>query len=109
MERPPIFDHMLVPLNPNHQTTTWNSETIPLSDLDSDGCVDVFIPFDQDSDKRRNQLLLNGGVARDRHLLFNEAAEAFGVAGDKRQDPEAAQLIDFDANGYLDLFVGGNR
>lgn len=76
-------------------------ETILAADFDNDGDVDVFIPhYTQLDDGGRNWLLVNDGSGH-----FHDAAAAAGVALNPHFQPEGAQAIDVNDDGWIDILV----
>jgi hypothetical protein len=80
-------------------------ETIVSADFDNDGDLDVFMPnYTWYSSDAQNYLFKNQGNG-----TFIEIANAAGVAnrGWDWQDPEGAQALDINQDGFLDLYSGG--
>jgi hypothetical protein len=76
-------------------------ETVLAADFDNDGDVDVFIPnYTHLDDGALNRLLINDGAGQ-----FTDQAKAAGVAINLPYPPEAAQAIDFDQDGWIDIHV----
>jgi enediyne biosynthesis protein E4 len=73
---------------------------VAVGDFDNDGWVDVFIAA-----LGRNRLLRNearpGGGRR-----FVDVTAHAGVGGDEQEWSTSSTFLDFDNDGYLDLFVG---
>lgn len=80
-------------------------ETIVSADFDNDGDLDVFMPnYTEYAADAQNHLYKNQGNG-----TFIEIANAAGVAnrGIDRQDPEGAQTLDINRDGFLDIYAGG--
>ena len=81
-------------------------ETIVAADFDNDGSVDLFLPhYSHNSPAEHSYLLRNNGTG-----VFTDIADAAGVA--LRNVPaehrvEGAQAVDFDGDGWIDLYVAG--
>ena len=82
-------------------------ETIVTADFDNDGDLDIFIPhYSHNSALEQSYLLRNDGAAG-----FVDVADAAGVA--LRNQPEllkveGTQAVDFDGDGWLDLFAASH-
>lgn len=82
-------------------------ETVVAADFDNDGDLDLFLPHYTHNDPgEHNYLLVNDGTGR-----FTDVSDAAGVA--MRNWPvqykvEGAQAVDFDLDGWIDLFVGSH-
>ena len=76
-------------------------ETVVAADFNNDGAIDIFVPhyFDRD-DRGRYWLLVNDGEG-----VFQDMAEDAGVSKGEYAVPEAAQALDFDQDGLIDIFV----
>ncbi len=83
---------------------TGFGESLVVADFDNDGDLDVFVPhYTHNDPTEQNYLLVNDG-----HGKFTDRADAAGVA--MRNWPESikvegAQAVDFDGDGWLDLYV----
>jgi hypothetical protein len=79
-------------------------ETIVAADFDNDGDVDVFLPhYSHLDDGGRNWLLVNDGTGR-----FTDRAQSAGVAVNLHHQPEGAQALDVDEDGWIDLHVASH-
>lgn len=82
-------------------------ETIVVADFDNDGDVDVFIPYYSFNDPSEQcYLLINDGKGG-----FVDQADRAGVALRNwpfALRPEGAQAVDFDGDGFIDLYVGSH-
>lgn len=80
-------------------------ETIVVADFDNDGFVDIFIPqyFTSDQIYSRNLLFKNN-----HNKTFDEVAVAAGVARGAVFAPEGAQAVDYDLDGWIDLYFAGS-
>jgi hypothetical protein len=82
-------------------------ETVVAADFDNDGDLDLFLPHYTHNDPgEHNYLLINDGRGR-----FTDVSDAAGVA--MRNWPveykvEGAQAVDFNLDGWIDLFVGSH-
>jgi alpha-tubulin suppressor-like RCC1 family protein len=82
-------------------------ETILIADFNNDGHPDIFIPFYTDLDPAdQNVLLINDG-----NRGFAERADELGVAN-RNWSPtlrvEGAQALDFDGDGWIDIYTGSH-
>lgn len=79
-------------------------ETIVAADFDNDGDIDAFLPhYSHLDDGGRNWLLINDG-----HGHFTDRAAAAGIAINDHHPPEAAQALDWNDDGWVDLLVGSH-
>jgi len=82
-------------------------ETVVAADFDNDGDLDLFLPHYTHNDPgEHNYLLVNDGTGR-----FTDVSDAAGVA--MRNWPveykvEGAQAVDFNLDGWIDLFIGSH-
>ncbi len=77
------------------------STGVTIADVNNDGNVDVYVSrelYDDKPDLRTNLLYLNNGDG-----TFIESAKKFGMADSERT--RHATFLDFDKDGYLDLFL----
>ena len=76
-------------------------ETVLAADFDNDGDLDVFIPhYSHLDDGGHNWLLVNDGAGR-----FTDHAQAAGVATNEYFQPEGAQALDVNQDGWIDIHV----
>lgn len=77
-------------------------ETVVAADFDNDGDIDLYLPhyFDH-SDGGHSWLLVNNG-----HGGFHDVSSAAGVSSTAPFNPEGAQALDFDQDGWIDIVVG---
>jgi hypothetical protein len=82
-------------------------ETIVVADFTNDGLPDIFIPQYTDlGPDEQNYLLINDG-----NRNFTERADELGVANRNwfpAQRVEGAQGIDYDGDGWIDLYSGSH-
>ncbi len=77
-------------------------ETILAADFDNDGDLDIFNPaYTHRGDGGHNWLLINDGTGR-----FADRSSEAGLAINAHDPPEAAQALDYDHDGWLDIHVG---
>lgn len=79
---------------------TWSS-SVTLADVNADGYLDIYVTkelYDFQPEKRKNKLYINNG-----DLTFREEAEKWGIADNQRS--RGAVFLDYDKDGFLDLFV----
>lgn len=77
------------------------STGVTVADVNNDGFLDIYVSrelYDNFSDLRKNLLYINQGDG-----TFKEEAESYGVANNQRT--RHATFIDFNNDGYLDLFL----
>ena len=76
-------------------------ETVLAADFDNDEDVDLFVPnYTHLNDGGRNRLLINDGAG-----YFADLAQSAGVAVNLPYQPEGAQAIDFNEDGWIDIHV----
>ena len=78
----------------------WSS-TVIVGDINNDGLLDIYVTcelYDDQPDLRKNKLYINRG-----NFQFSEEAEKYGLADSERS--RGATFIDYDKDGWLDLFV----
>lgn len=85
----------------------WHSG-ISVVDINSDGLTDLYFTCTahKDAEKRKNQLWINKGLQGNGQLLFEEMAEAYGIADDHYG--VHAAFFDYDLDGDLDLYLLNN-
>lgn len=77
-------------------------ETVLAADFNNDGHVDIFVPnYWHLDDGGRYWLLINDGTGK-----FEDIAESAGVSVGVHARPEGAQAIDFNEDGWIDIYVG---
>ncbi|MGE0608645.1 MAG: CRTAC1 family protein [Pirellulales bacterium] len=86
-------------------STPVNSIAASWADYDNDGWLDLFVCCE-----RQHNLLYHN----ERNGTFREMAQAAGLCGQTHSDCKGAAWIDFDNDGYADLFLnyftaGGGR
>jgi hypothetical protein len=78
----------------------WSS-TVIVGDVNGDGLQDIYVTcelYDDKPELRKNKLYVNKG-----DMKFSEEAEAYGLADSERS--RGATFIDYDKDGWLDLYV----
>lgn len=79
-------------------------ETVLAADFNNDGAIDLFLPhYGHMNDGGRHWLLMNDGTGN-----FRDVAEAAGLIRNPTLYPlvpEAAQALDFNEDGFVDIFV----
>src|SRR5262249_19936672 len=82
-------------------------ETVAVADFDNDGDVDVFISYYTfNSPQEQCYLLINDGQGH-----FTDIADAAGVSLRNvplGKQPEGAQAVDFNNDGWIDLYAAGH-
>ena len=79
-------------------------ETILVADFDNDGDIDVFLPhYTHLDDGGHNWLLINDGLGG-----FHDVATTAGVAINAHFQPEGAQALDLDNDGWIDILVASH-
>jgi len=82
-------------------------ETILVADFNNDGFLDLFIPYYTFNDPSEHcYLLINNG-----HGGFVDVSDRAGVSLRGRPHalrPEGAQAVDFDGDGWIDIYVAGH-
>lgn len=79
---------------------SW-STGVTIADVNNDGLIDIYVTnelYDHQPELRRNKLYINQGNAK-----FKEMAKEFGV--DDSERTRHATFLDYDKDGFLDLFV----
>jgi len=77
-------------------------ETILVADFNNDTYIDIFVPnYWHLDDGGRYRLLINDGTGK-----FVDVAESAGVAMGTHARPEGAQALDFNEDGWIDIYVG---
>jgi enediyne biosynthesis protein E4 len=81
---------------------------VSIVDINSDGWTDLYFTCTAypDSERRKNRFWINRGVQADGQLLFEEMAEAYGIADDSYG--VHAAFFDYDLDGDLDLYLLNN-
>ncbi len=82
------------------QDNSWASSVI-FGDINNDGLLDIYVTcelYDDDTERRKNKLYINKG-----NFQFEEQAASYGI--DDAERSRGASFIDFDKDGWLDLFV----
>jgi len=78
----------------------WSSSVV-FGDVNNDGLLDIYVTcelYDDQPDLRRNKLYINQG-----DFKFSEQAEQYGLDDNNRS--RGATFIDFDKDGWLDIYV----
>ncbi len=78
----------------------WSSG-VAIADVNGDGFKDIYVCkelYDHQPERRKNKLYINQG-----DLTFKEEAEKWGVADSQRS--RQALFMDYDKDGFVDLFV----
>ena len=82
----------------------WNSG-VAVVDINEDGWQDVYVSATiyKQPEKRKNMLFVNQGVNEEGIPVFEEQAEAYGIADDG--NTTQAAFFDYDLDGDLDLYL----
>jgi uncharacterized repeat protein (TIGR01451 family) len=82
-------------------------ETIVVADFDNDNDLDIYLPYySHNSASEHSYLLINDGSGQ-----FIDIADSAGVSLRNRPmilQPEGAQAIDFNLDGWIDFYVSGH-
>jgi hypothetical protein len=81
---------------------------VTLTDINSDGWMDVYLTatMSKDPEKRKNRLWISKGAENGREPVFEEMAEKFGI--DNKDQSVSAAFFDYDRDGDLDLYILNN-
>lgn len=81
---------------------------VSIVDINNDGWIDLYFTCTayEEPEKRRNRLWVNNGIQSDGQLVFEEKAEAYGIA-DESYGVQSA-FFDYDLDGDLDLYLLNN-
>lgn len=81
-----------------------HGETVLAADFDNDGDLDIFIPhYTHLDDGGHNWLLVNDGAGH-----FADLSAAAGLARNLYFQPEGAQAIDVNQDGWIDIHVASS-
>jgi len=83
----------------------WSSGVL-VADVNNDGWQDIYVTrelYDDKPELRRNILYINNGVAEDGKVSFTEKAKDYGI--DNSERTRHATFIDYNKDGFLDLFL----
>ncbi len=83
----------------------WSSGVL-VADVNNDGWQDIYVTrelYDDKPELRRNILYINNGVAEDGKVSFTEKAKEYGI--DNSERTRHATFIDYNKDGFLDLFL----
>jgi hypothetical protein len=82
-------------------------ETIVVADFNNDRASDIFLPYySHNSASEHSYLLINDGAGR-----FKDISDQAGVSLRNlyiKARPESAQAVDFNLDGWIDLYVAGH-
>jgi len=86
----------------------WNTG-VTIVDINLDGLLDVYLcsAMNPDKERRKNILYINKGLNSEGIPVFENHAEAFGIAYDGNS--MSATFFDYDGDGLLDLYVLNNE
>jgi hypothetical protein len=84
-------------------------ETIVTADFNNDGFLDLYLPYYTDVDATcanadHNPLLINDGTGHFQDIGVSAGVGLHGAA----QRPEGAQAVDFNGDGWIDLYVSSH-
>jgi hypothetical protein len=81
---------------------------VALTDINADGWLDVYLTStgDNDPEKCKNRLWVNGGAEKGKDPLFTERSEEYGIACEDKS--VAAAFFDYDLDGFPDLYILNN-
>jgi len=81
---------------------------VALTDINSDGWLDVYLTAttSKDPNKRVNKLWINKGAKNGMDPFFDEMAEKYSI--DNKDQSVCAAFFDYDRDGDLDLYILNN-
>jgi FG-GAP-like repeat len=82
-------------------------ETIVVADFNNDGFLDILIP-QYTIENSKNNYSRNLFLKNNRDKTFKDISIESGVSNMRISQPEGAQALDFNEDGFIDVYIGGS-
>ncbi len=98
------FEDITLPAGVGGKGKTWKTG-VSMADVNGDGLLDIYVCYsgNLDAEGRMNQLFINQGLNEQGIPVFEDLAEAYGLA-DSAYSTHAI-FFDYDLDGDLDMFL----